>query len=224
MDISLRSSALFSLALVVFGLLLTTPSLTGSCVQVQASAVNVFQVQAPNYTLELSVNGTTFVVGETVVFQGVLTPGQVASILLTITITDGSQETRMLTSNSSGDFEYPWYLASAGPYSANAILMDSNINQTVTSNTVSISVSYPALQSSIAQTTQESSSSESTTPSSTTEASTTTTSGGSSSRPWLLVSALAIVAIAFVVAVVISLRRVQASKDPRGRIGSGASP
>ena len=223
MDISLRSSALVSLAFVAFGLLLTTPGSTGNCFQVQASADRVFEVQATNYTLELSVNGTTFVVGDTVVFEGVLTPGQVATILLTVTITDGSQETRMLTSNSSGDFEYPWYLSSAGPYSANAILIDSNRSQTVTSNTVSILVSYPALQSSIAQTTQEGSSSKSTTPSSTTEASTTTTSGGSSSGPWLLLSALAVMAIALLAMVVVRARRVQGPKDLRGRIGPGTS-
>lgn len=100
------------------------------------------QVQPVNYTLELRTDNTTYFVGDTATFQGHLGPGRVARILLTITITDGSQETRFVSSNSTGDFDFEYYLASAGPYSAYAQLVDPSINSSMTSNSVGFLVSY----------------------------------------------------------------------------------
>jgi hypothetical protein len=170
--------------------------------------VTELQVQDANYSIELSTNTSTFFVGETITFEGHLVPGQVAEILLTVTITDGSQETRVLSSNGTGDFEYEWYLSSAGPYSASAQLIDPTINSSASSNVVSFIASYPPTQSTTSQTSQQSTTAQASTFSST--PATTGAAPAAKSPDWqTLLLALTIVIILAVLTAVWRIKRKQ---------------
>jgi hypothetical protein len=100
---------------------------------------NPQQTQPSNETLLLGINSTSVHVRDTVIFEGVLTPGRVAGILLTMTWPDGSWTNFRLQSNETGGYSYGMYIPMEGQFRASTSLMDTTA---VMSNTISFVVSY----------------------------------------------------------------------------------
>jgi len=138
-----RYLALVSAFLLIGGILAPTPltsNLGATRAQVaQAEIADPEQAQPPNETLLLGINSTAVHVGDTIIFEGVLTPPFVAGILLTITWPDGSWENFRLQSNETGEFSYELYMPMDGQFRASALLVNTTA---VMSNAVTFVVTY----------------------------------------------------------------------------------